>query len=85
MPPPLSWNQHTSQGPASVVKYGQKLQRAYAQLKPWEKIDPEQIQRFIRRSIASAYTLELTKQDPKAVPEATTARAKRASFGGQVA
>ncbi len=82
--PLLPLNQSTSQGPASVVKYGQKLQGAYAKLKPWEKIDPKQIQRFIRRLIASAYILELTKQDLKAVPEATTACAKHASFGGQV-
>ncbi len=51
-PPPLPLNQRTPQEPASVVKYGQKLQRAYAKLKPWGKIDPEQIQRFICGSIA---------------------------------
>ena len=68
-----------------VVKYGQKLQRAYAKLKPGEKIDSEQIQRFIRGSIASVHTLELTARDLKAIQEATTAREKRASLGGQVA
>ena len=36
-PPPLPLNQRTPQGPASVIKYGQKLQRAYAKLKPGEK------------------------------------------------
>ena len=41
--PPLPLHQRTPQGPASVVKYGQKLQRAYAKLKPGEKIDSEQI------------------------------------------
>ncbi len=56
-----------------------------AKLKPGEKIDFEQIQRFIRRSIASAHMLELTAWDLKAVQEATTARAKRVSLGGQVA
>ena len=84
-PPPLPLHQRTPQGPASVVKYGQKFQRAYAKLKPGEKIDSEQIQRFIRGSIASAHTLELTARDLKAIQEATTARAKRASLGGQVA
>lgn len=68
------------QGPASVVKYGQKLQRAYAKLKPGENIDSEQIQRFIRGSIASTYTLELTAGDLKAIQEATTAWAKRAQI-----
>ena len=82
---PVPLHQRTPQGPASVVKYRQKLQRAYAKLKPGEKIDSEQIQRFIRRSIASAHTLELTARDLKAIQEATTARAKRASLGGQVA
>ncbi len=51
-PPPLLLNQCSSQRPVSVVKYRQKFQRTYAKLKPWEKIDPEQIQRFIRGSIA---------------------------------
>ena len=83
--PPLLLHQRTPQGPASVVKYGQKLQRAYAKLKPGEIIDSEQIQRFIRGSIASAHTLELIARDLKAIQEATTARAKRASLGGQVA
>lgn len=32
--------QRTPQGPASVVKYRQKLQRACAEMKPWEKIGP---------------------------------------------
>ena len=84
-PPPFPLLQQTPQGPASAVKYGQKLQRAYANLKPGEKIDSEQIQRFIRGSIASGHTLELTARDLKAIQEATTARAKRASLGGQVA
>ncbi len=84
-PPPLPLNQHIPQRPASVVKYGQKLQRAYAKLKPKEKIDPEQIQRFIRRSIASAYTLEITTQDLEAVSKTTTAYTKCASLGKQVA
>ncbi len=53
-------------------------------MKPWEKIDPKQIQQFIRGSIASVYKLELTARDLKAVQEATTARAKRASLDGQV-
>ncbi len=84
-PPPLPLNQRTPQGPASVVKYRLKLQRAYVKLKLWEKIDPEQIQRFIRGSIASVHKLELTAQDLKAVQEATTDGAKCASLGGQVA
>ena len=49
------------------------------------KIDPEQLQRFIRGSIASTHTLELTARDLEAVHEATTARAKRASLGRQFA
>ena len=56
-PPPLSLYQRTPPGPALVVKYGQKLQRAYVKLKPGEKVDSEQIQRFICGSIASAHTL----------------------------
>ena len=84
-PPPLPLNQRTPQGPASVVKYGQKLQGAYAKLKPGGKVDSEQIQRFIRGSIASAHTLELTARDFKAIQDATTARGKRASLVGQVA
>ncbi len=84
-PPPLPLHQRTLQGPASIVKYGQKLQRAYAKLKPGEKIDSEQIQRFIHGSIASAHTLELTARDMKAVQEATTARANQTSLGRQVA
>ena len=47
-PPPLPLHQRTPQGPASVVEHGQKLQRAYTKLKPGEKIDSEQLQRFIR-------------------------------------
>ena len=43
------------------------------------------MQRFIRGSIASAHTLQLTARDLKAMQDATTARAKRASLGGQVA
>ena len=66
-PPPLLLHQRTPQRPASVVKYEQKLQRAYAKLKPEDKIDSKQIQRFIRGSIASARTLELTARDLKAV------------------
>ena len=42
-PPPLPLHQRTSQGSASVVKYGQKLQRAYAKLKPGEIVDSGQI------------------------------------------
>ncbi len=46
-PPSLPLDQRTPQGPASVVKYRQKLQRAYAKLKPGEIVDSEQIQQFI--------------------------------------
>ena len=84
-PPPFPSHQRTPQAPASIVKYGQQLQRAYANLKPREKIDSQQRKRFIRGPIASAHTLELTARDSKAIQEATTARAKRASLGGQVA
>ncbi len=42
-PPPILLYQRTPQRPASIVKYGQKLQRAYVKLKPGEKIDSEQI------------------------------------------
>lgn len=76
-PPPLPLNQRTPQGPASIVKHGQKLDRG--------KIDPEQIQRFSRGSIASTDTLVLASQVLKAAQEATNAHAKRASLGGQVA
>ena len=61
------------------------MQKAYAKLKPGEIVDSEQIQRFIRGSIASAHKLELTTRDLKVIQEATTARAKRASLGRQVA
>ena len=67
-----------------VVKYGQKLQKAYAKLKREEIVNSKQIQWFISRSIASAHTLELTAWDLKVIQEATTAWAKRASLGGQV-
>ena len=83
--PLLLLHQRTPQRPTSVVKYGQKLQRAYAKLKPGEIVDSEQIQRFICRSISSAHTLELTAWDLKAIQKTTTAWAKRASLGGQVA
>lgn len=43
------------------------LQRAWAKLKPGEKIDSEQIQRFIWGSTASVYPLELTACDFKCV------------------
>ena len=72
-PPPLPLHQRTPQGPALVVKYGQKLQRAYTKLKTGEIVDSEQIQRFIRGSIASTHTLELTIRDLIAIQEATTA------------
>ena len=39
-PPPLPLHQRTPQGPASVVKYGQNLQRAYAKLKSGERLTP---------------------------------------------
>ncbi len=39
-------------------------------------VKPEQIQRFIRESIATAHTLELRARDRKAFQEATSARAK---------
>lgn len=71
--------------PASIVKYEQKLQRAYAKLKPEEKIDSEEIQWFVHGSIAFAHTLELIAWDLKAMQEATTAWAKRTTLGGQVA
>ena len=41
-PHPLPLHQRTPQGPASVVKYKQKLQRAYAKLKPGEIVESEQ-------------------------------------------
>ena len=37
--PSLPPHQRTPQGPASVVKYKQKLQKVYAKLKPGEKVD----------------------------------------------
>ena len=77
-------HQRTPQRPASVVKYGQKLQRIYAKLKPEEIVDSEQIQRFICGSIASTYILELTIRNLIAIQEATIAQAKQASLGGQV-
>lgn len=43
-PFPLPLHQYNLQRPASVVKYRQKLQRAYAKPKTGEKIDSEQIQ-----------------------------------------
>ena len=43
-PPPLLLHQRIPQEPASVIKYGQKLQRAYAKLKPGKIVDSEQIQ-----------------------------------------
>ena len=55
-PPPLPLHQYTPQRPVSIVKYGQKLQRAYPKLKPGEIVNSEQIQRFICGSIASTHT-----------------------------
>ena len=39
-PPLLFLHLCTSKRPISVVKYGKKLQKTYAKLKPGEKIDP---------------------------------------------
>lgn len=47
-------------------------------------VESEHVQRFIRGSIASPHTLELTARDVKAIQEATTTSAKRAGFGEQV-
>ena len=66
-PPPLPLNQRTPQGPDSVVKYGQKLQQALVKLGPKDKINPEQLQRFIKGSIATAHKLKLVDQDLKAI------------------
>ncbi len=57
---------------------------ANVKLKLDEKIDPEQIKRFIQGSIATANKLELTARDLKAFQEATSARAKRASLNRKV-
>ena len=83
--PLFSLHQHTFQRPASVVKYGQKLQKTYAKTKLEETVDSKQIQRFICRSIAYAYTLKLIAWDLKAIQEAIIAQAKRASLGREVA
>ena len=83
--PPFPLHQRTPQRSDSVVKYGQKLQKAYAKLKPGEIDDSEQIQYFICGSIASAFTLELTARNLIAIQEAITARTKRASLDIQVA
>ena len=42
-PPPFPLHQRTPQRPASIVRYGQKLQKVYAKLKPREIIGSEQI------------------------------------------
>ena len=84
-PPPLPLNQRTPQGPNSIVRYGEKLQRALARSGPKDIINPEQLQRFIKGSIANAHKLELVDRDLKAIQDATNARTKRASLGGTVA
>ena len=84
-PPPLPLNQRTPQGPDSVVKYGQKLQRALAKMGPKDIINPEQLQQFIKGSITMAHKLELADRDLKVIQDATNARKKRASLGGTVA
>ncbi|MCJ1464677.1 hypothetical protein MMC07_003290 [Pseudocyphellaria aurata] len=84
-PEPLPLKQRTPQGPNSVVKYGEKLQRAITRGGPKAIIAPEQLQRFIKGSIANALKLELVDRDLKAIQEATAARQKRASLGGTVA
>lgn len=42
-----------------IVKYRQKLQKTYIKLKPREKINFKQIQKFICRSITFVHKLEL--------------------------
>lgn len=84
-PPSLPLNQRTPQGPNSVIKYGEKLQRAFAKAGSNAIVHPEQMQRFIRGSIATALKFQLADRDLKAIQEATSLRQKRASLGGQVA
>lgn len=84
-PPPLPLNQRTSRGPDSIVKYGEKLQRALARAGPNDVIKPEQLQQFIRGSIAAAHKLQLVDRDFQAIQNATKARQERASLRATVA
>ncbi len=65
-----------SQEAALTVINEQKLQTIYAKLKSREKIHSEQIQQFIRISIAFTHILKLTAWDLKAIQETTTAQIK---------
>lgn len=66
-----------SQEAALTVINEQKLQTIYAKLKSREKIHSEQIQQFIRISIAFTHILKLTAWDLKAIQETTTAQIKQ--------
>ena len=78
-------NQRTPHGPESVVRYGRKLQRAIAKAGPNDKLEVQQVERFVRGSVASAHALDLTARDLHAMQEAASSRQKRAVLGGQVA
>ena len=84
-PPPLPLNQRTPHGPESVVRYGRKLQRAIAKAGPNDKLEVQQVERFVRGSVASAHALDLTTRDLHAMQEAASSRQKRAVLGGKVA
>ena len=58
-PPPLPLNQRTPRGPGSVVRYGQKFQKAIARTGPGDRLEIQQVERFVRGSVASAYALDL--------------------------
>ena len=84
-PEPLSLNQRTPQSPNSIVKYREKLQKALIRGEPNAIIALVQLERFIQKSIANAFKLQLVDQDLKAIQEATTAHEKQASLGDTVA
>ena len=73
----------------SIRKFGHKLQRALTAAGPiggWmNKKTVDGFQKFIRASITSANTLDLTTRDLQQVQKATTSRKSRAALGGQVA
>lgn len=59
------------------------ISKSYKKLMPnWNQ--ERRLTRFIRRSIASIHTFKSAAWDLKAIREVTTARAKRASLGGQI-
>ena len=88
-PLPLQFHERTPRGPESIRKFGHKLQRALTAAGPiggWmDKKTVDGFQKFIRASITSANTLDLTTRDLQQVQKATTSRKSRAALGGQVA